>query len=1094
MDEPRGRSVGERRAGLGVRLRQPWWYGRAVALSKVAQDHADPVLMDKAAALFRRVAQTVPPDDPRHWGFLANLGTALAIRCQLWPDPAVLTEAEAVARQAVRATPAGAEEPDVPLSCLASVLRMRYEQQGDAAALDEAIEVYREAVAAGPADRPARWRDQSNLGEALRVRAERLGDPADVEQAVPLLREALEGMAREHPGEAGPVLNNLGCALLTRDKLLGDPAALDEAVDALRRAAAGDSGRRRGHTVNIDRDRAKYAANLGIALQDRYLLTGEAAALEEAVDLLRGVVEATPETHPLRAVRLCNLAIALSTRHENTRDPAALEEAVDVCRRAVAATPPDSPQQTAMVLLSTALFARHVHDDDPAALDEAIETGRRAATAVAHSRLVGAAVLANLANALRSRYDGTGDVAALEEAVETGRRALADAESPPVRAAVLAGLGEALRLRYEHGRRAREADGTVVVGTAAAGSGAVEAGGPPVADGRTAQDAEAPTEALALFREAALTEASPVYARILAAQGWAACAALTADWDTACAAYAVALDLVPRLAPRALVRRDREHRLTYLVGLATDAAACALHAGQPSRALEWLEQGRTVLLSQALDLRPDLTALRDRAPDLADRLTRLRAELDHSDVAAPAVSGVPLTALAEPRAEPSALVRRAGDRRRRATEEWDGLIREIHARGPELAGFLRPPRVSDLLSGTERGPVAVVNAGTYRGDALLLTPGGIRVVPLPRLVEAAVLEQVETFLSALDRSAAPGSGPAERDAAQRELRGVLAWLWDAIAEPVLTSLSLHTTPGPGEPWPRLWWAPTGLLGFLPLHAAGRDGGAAGAGSAASDADGPRAGTYGPRADGSGQRADADGRQTGAYGPPAVIDRVISSYTPTARTLHHHLARRAPDPAPGPRDPLVVAMRHTPGPVADLPGADVEAGLLLRRYPGATVLSGRAATHKAVLDALPAHPWVHFACHGASSMTTPSASHLLLHDHQRRPLTVADIARLDLRGAELAFLSACSTARASVRLTDEAIHLASALQLAGYRHVIATLWPILDKVAVGITDEFYAAVGGDPQGVAGALHGVVRGLRARFPGMPSVWASHIHVGV
>jgi CHAT domain-containing protein len=40
--------------------------------------------------------------------------------------------------------------------------------------------------------------------------------------------------------------------------------------------------------------------------------------------------------------------------------------------------------------------------------------------------------------------------------------------------------------------------------------------------------------------------------------------------------------------------------------------------------------------------------------------------------------------------------------------------------------------------------------------------------------------------------------------------------------------------------------------------------------------------------------------------------------------------------------------------------------------------------------------------------------------------------------ELAFLSACHTATGSPRGLDEAIHLAAAMQLLGYRHVIATL--------------------------------------------------------
>jgi CHAT domain-containing protein len=56
--------------------------------------------------------------------------------------------------------------------------------------------------------------------------------------------------------------------------------------------------------------------------------------------------------------------------------------------------------------------------------------------------------------------------------------------------------------------------------------------------------------------------------------------------------------------------------------------------------------------------------------------------------------------------------------------------------------------------------------------------------------------------------------------------------------------------------------------------------------------------------------------------------------------------------------------------------------------------------------------------------------------------VASLADVQPHRAQLAFLSACQTARNPARdLLDEAIHLASAFQLAGYPHVVGTLWSV-----------------------------------------------------
>jgi len=133
--------------------------------------------------------------------------------------------------------------------------------------------------------------------------------------------------------------------------------------------------------------------------------------------------------------------------------------------------------------------------------------------------------------------------------------------------------------------------------------------------------------------------------------------------------------------------------------------------------------------------------------------------------------------------------------------------------------------------------------------------------------------------------------------------------------------------------------------------------------------------------------------------------------------------------------------------------------------------------------------VHVACHAHNDPISPSKSHLLLHD---RVMSVAEVSRLRLEHAELAYLSACSTARGSAGLADEAIHIVSAFQLAGYRHVVGALWLVQDATAAGVAEGFYSGLA-DGMSQADALHAVIRDLRDEQPLAPSQWAAYVHAG-
>ena len=567
--------------------------------------------------------------------------------------------------------------------------------------------------------------------------------------------------------------------------------------------------------------------------------------------------------------------------------------------------------------------------------------------------------------------------------------------------------------------------------------------------GRTGQPDDL-VRARARLREGWQTRSAPVEDRIEAAHGWARSAVQAADWADATLAYAAAIELLGPAAARALPRTDQEHRLAGLTGFGSAAAACALNAGEDWQAVALWEQGRGVLLGRNLDARTDLSRLAEVRDDLATEYTTLStaleaAELPMSDLP---FEIDPLVGAARP-AEPGRSAHRVA-RNRAQAEQLDALVEKVRAL-PGFDRFLRPPTPDELRSAAAAGTVAVINVNDLRSDALLVGEDGVEVVRLPDLDPQALRTRVGLFLAAT-RDAEHSRAESRQN--ERELTTVLEWLWDVVAEPILSHLRLTdaTTTAPTR---RLWWCPSGLLSLLPLHAAGYH-----------------------------QRHDT------------VLDHVQSSYTPTLRALDH--SRRARHHAPAwPPGVLAVSMPSTPGQDA-LPTADREITALQALLGSSIeVLSGPAATRDAVTSALPGYDWAHVAGHATADLANPSYSRILLSDHQFAPLTVAHLSRQRL-DTELAFLSACQTSVGSTRLPDEAIHLASALQLAGYRHVIATLWSVRSVHAATIATGFYTALKdaadhGRLLQPAAALHQSVLELRDRFPSRPSRWAAHIHAG-
>jgi CHAT domain-containing protein len=137
--------------------------------------------------------------------------------------------------------------------------------------------------------------------------------------------------------------------------------------------------------------------------------------------------------------------------------------------------------------------------------------------------------------------------------------------------------------------------------------------------------------------------------------------------------------------------------------------------------------------------------------------------------------------------------------------------------------------------------------------------------------------------------------------------------------------------------------------------------------------------------------------------------------------------------------------------------------------------------------------VHLACHGAQDAVDPMKSGLLLHEGC---LELSEIIKTHLPHADLAFLSACQTATGVKHLSEEAVHLAAGMLLAGYRGVIATMWSIQDNEAPHVADVVYERLFKDQQPdciqAAHAVHHAVQCLRKENVPFQS-WVPFIHIG-
>ncbi|EJT98570.1 hypothetical protein DACRYDRAFT_83077, partial [Dacryopinax primogenitus] len=780
--------------------------------------------------------------------------------------------------------------------------------------------------------------------------------------------------------------------------------------------------------------------NLSASKVERYEILGDLEELETAIQDLKTLIPYLPETHPHRSARLTYLGKAMFQSFRNRGLPSLLDEAIAFHEEAVERASP-AEQWRYRQDLGEALLERYLHQRDPSALDAAVKAFEEALDgALPHQRFH---VMANLAHALTTRYDShrydqQQSIEDLDRAIQYFEQVMAvdnqvfdvSQVSDGYGLALLArsremvhveGLMTAIRMFNKAITTAPESHPSLpkyychcgrahlLVYYATGALTALEQSinalktclrftlpGHPLSAHHQHQLAISLLhrfgitpyqtdliEASALLKAASDDEHSFVMDRWTAARDRAK---LLHDHfplnPAALESYSTAISLLPRVAWLGLEDHIRYETAQQWISLGNDAAACAIMANQPERAIEFLENSRSVLWNQLYQLGQSHEQVREIAPELVDEMDSVGRALE--------ANMRTIFQAPEKQERQAQEIEQAARARRRLAERWDHLMAKVRVlRGAE--NFLGWSTFQDLRGAGDRGPVIAINISRYRCDGIIITKSRPpHVFPLP----AARMEVVEMWAKQFIVYLSGCKDPQGLFFADQEVSQILHMLWRDIGMPLCQQVQRFLTRGQQT---RVWLMPTGALGSLPLHAAMANGH-------------PRFG---------------------------VQDVMIPSYTPTLSAMIRAQRQRKN----GPFKMLAVGCPNSRG-HKPLPCWPDEKATIHKHIPpqNITVIEGTSATVGHVLKNLPEHNFLHICCHGEHEWQNPYKSHLALWDGN---LTLRSISHQRFELADFAFLSACHTARVDPRAPDEAVHLASGMNLAGFKSIIATMWGIAD---------------------------------------------------
>ncbi|KAJ4050479.1 hypothetical protein NW761_005276 [Fusarium oxysporum] len=959
----------------------------------------------------------------------------------------------------------------------------RYRRVGLIADLDKAISMAIKAIDLTPESHPQRTPRLINLSVYWHEKYPR-SDPQNVEglqDSIKASRDAIAALSETYP-HRGTILDQLSTKLGLLFMQTRELGVIEENIAVQREAVE--------VTPISNPKRVLFLANLAAPLTARHQILGKKEDLDEAIQICHDVIAQTDENSPQLLERLGNLSLALSERYDTHGDQNDLEEAIEVVKQAIEVTEEDSLERMAQLSnYANFLGDRYLRTGSIRDLEESIHIFEMVCDRIEDDEvyLDRHKCLSNFGIQLSRRYRRIGTVGDLRQAIQVGRKACKLSPDDDSKSKHLSNL--AIILKHEY---FRTDDPDVLEEAISVQRKAVEAAHKNHPDifatfhnlatllttkYKLTQNLEDLEEALRLGQQAVdltpedhANRAACLNTLAVQLSDMSKKTGVSSHLHEAIRYGQEALDATEESHPERASRlvnqagrygdlfwqtKEKEHLDAAIAHLESALHSPSAYDDSRIRAGKELVQYYAAVpdwdkayeaVKTAMDLVPNLIAQTTSNADKQGALVQVYGL--SSDSAAVALSanrgalaalrfleqgrGLMAASVEESRMESldlrtehpelaeslnrlqgqisaSGAVGYSSDEIHRPSSSGrhDGmnhdlgqlhrLLDEIRQR-PGFEEFLSAPSESSIKNTAIPGAIIVINISEFRRDAIIVESDQIRSIPLPQLTILDIRSNTQQGHT---------SSPK-----------ILEWLWHTIAEPVLGALGINEV-SPEERLPRIWWIPTGVLSIYPLHAAGRH-----------------------------YKGSRD----------TVIDRAMSSYSSSVRAIIRTRSRAGLNPCPlGNERAVLVSMERTPG-YSTLPSAGREITQLrpICESKGFEVVEPKGIKED-IVSQFPECKVFHFAGHGATNLRDPSQSSLLLQDE---PLTVSTLLETNIQQYSpfLAYLSACGTGQiAHEKFLDESIHLISAFQLAGFRHVIGTLWEVGDDISVHMARITYEAI-------------------------------------